>query len=126
MPENGAGLAGGAYDVQAAADAPPKQQAASKGIEVRGGFQEDSLSVAGAGGNPLCAAWAYTMSPIKGSTDALAHKIPKNDLRSSWVSAFENPIRTKFAELPAAQLRGPFSVNGPLPLFVYLTQQSMV
>jgi hypothetical protein len=110
------GPSGGAYDVQTAADAPPKHHASSKGIGLRGGFQEDDFLVAGTDGYPLYAARDYTISSIKGSADALAHKIPKKDLRSSWVPASENPIKAKFAELPAVKLRGLFSVNGPIAL----------
>jgi hypothetical protein len=108
------GCAGGAYDFQAAADAPQKQQASSKGIEVRGAFHEDNFPVAGAGGNPLYAARAYTISSSKGGTDDLAHKIPKKGTRSSWVPASGNPIKANFAELPVAKLQGPLSVDGSI------------
>ena len=76
--------------------------------------------VVGADGCPLYAALGHTISSTKGSADALAHKTPNKDLRSSWVPAFENPIKAKFAELPAAKLRGPFAVNGPIALVSWL------
>lgn len=82
--------------------------------------------MAGSDGNPLHAARDYTIPSIKGSADALTQKIPKKDIRSSWVSASKNPIEAKFAELPAAKLRGRSLSTGPPALFVDHTQQFIV
>ena len=84
--------------------------------------------MAWADGNPPYAAWDYAIFSMEGSADALARKIPKRELLPSWVSASENPIEAKFAQLPTAKRQRPFSVNGPIaPVYwLYTTIYSIV
>ena len=79
---------------------------------MRGGSRDTDFLLAWADGNPPYAARDYTISSMEGSADTLAHKIPEKDVKSSWVSASENPIGEKLAQPPIAKLQGPFSVNG--------------